>query len=89
MMKKLKIKGEGFKPFEIEAKEPNLDVREELNVFLYKMFNEKNGMFGPSIEIIRLMTNLTDEDINELSNEQIFQAAIEISNSVNKKKLKK
>ncbi len=88
-MKKLKIKGEGFKTFEIEVKEPNLDEREELNAFLYKMFNEKNGMFGPSINIIRLTTNLTDEDINQYSNDQIFQIAIEISNFVNKKKLKK
>ena len=88
-MKKLKIKGEGFKTFEIEVKEPNLDEREELNAFLYKMFNEKNGMFGPSINIIRLTTNLTDEDINQYSNDQIFQIAIEISNFMNKKKLKK
>tara|TARA_R100001594_G_scaffold138367_1_gene181978 strand:- start:1239 stop:1505 length:267 start_codon:yes stop_codon:yes gene_type:complete len=88
-MKKLKIKGEGFKTFEIEVKEPNLDEREELNAFLYKMFNEKNGMFGPSINIIRLTTNLSDEDINQYSNDQIFQIAIEISNFVNKKKLKK
>ena len=87
-MKKLKIKGEGFKTFEIEVKEPNLDEREELNAFLYKMFNEKNGMFGPSINIIRMMTKLTDDDINNYSNDQIFQIAIEISNFVNKKKLK-
>ena len=44
-MKKLKIEGEGFKPFEIEVREPNLDEREDLNALLYKMFNEKNGMF--------------------------------------------
>ena len=88
-MKKLKIKGEGFKTFEIEVKEPNLDEREELNAFLYKMFNEKNGMFGPSINIIRLMTKITDDDINNYSNDQIFQIAIEISNFVNKKKLMK
>ncbi len=88
-MKKLKIEGEGFKPFEIEVKEPNLDEREELNALLYKMFNEKNGMFGPSINIIRMMTKLTDDDINNYSNDQIFQIAIEISNFVNKKKLMK
>ena len=88
-MKKLKIEGEGFKPFEIEVKEPNLDEREELNALLYKMFNDKNGMFGPSINIIRMMTKLTDDDINNYSNDQIFQIAIEISNFVNKKKLMK
>ena len=66
-MKKLKIKGEGFKTFEIEVREPNLDEREDLNALLYKMFNEKNGMFGPSINIIRMMTKLTDDDINNYS----------------------
>ena len=87
-MKKLKIKGEGFKPFEIEVKEPNLDEREELNALLYKMFNDKNGMFGPSINIIRMMTKITDDDINNYSNDQIFLIAMTISNFVNKKKLK-
>tara|TARA_R100000808_G_scaffold10527_1_gene27837 strand:- start:5220 stop:5483 length:264 start_codon:yes stop_codon:yes gene_type:complete len=87
-MKKLKIEGEGFKPFEIEVKEPNLDEREELNALLYKMFNDKNGMFGPSINIIRMMTKLTDDDINNYSNDQIFLIAMRISNFVNKKKLK-
>ena len=88
-MKKLKIEGEGFKPFEIEVREPNLDEREDLNALLYKMFNEKNCMFGQSINIIRLMTKITDDDINNYSNDQIFQIAIEISNFVNKKKLMK
>ena len=87
-MKKVKIKGEGFKPFEIEVKDCNLDEREELNVFIWQMFNNKKGMFGPSINVIRTATNMNDNQINELSNDQIFQAAIEISNIVNKKKLK-
>ena len=86
---KVKVKGEGFKPFEIEVKDCTLDEREELNVFLYKMFNDKSGIFGPSINVIRLATNMNDDQINELSNEQIFQAAIEISNIINKKKLMK
>ena len=88
-MIKAKIEGEGFKPFEIEIEELSLDKREELNVFLYKMFNDKTGIFGPSINVIRLATNMNDDQINELSNEQIFQAAIEISNIINKKKLMK
>ena len=89
MSKTLKIKGVGFKTFEIEVHEPNLDKREELNVFLYKMVNDRNGMFGPSVDIIRLTTDLSDDEINKYSNDQIFQIAIEISNLVNKKKLKK
>ena len=88
-MKKTQIKGEGFKPFEIEIKDLTLDKREELNIFIWEMVNSKTGMFGPSVNVIRRATNMTDDQINELSNDQIFQAAIGISNIVNKKKLMK
>ena len=88
-MIKVTIKGDDFEPFDIEVKELNLKEREELNAFLYKMFNAKEGMFSPSVDVIRFCTNITDDEINKLSNDQIFQAAIEISNIVNKKKLKK
>ena len=88
-MIKVTVKGDDFKPFSIEIKELNLKEREELNAILYKMFNDKKGMFGPSIDVIRFATDMTDDNINELSNDQIFQTAIEISNIVNKKKLKK
>ena len=87
-MIKVTIKGDDFKPFDIEVKELNLKDREELNAILYKMFNSKEGMFGSSIDIMRFATDMTDEQINELTNDQIFQTAIEISNIVNKKKLK-
>ena len=88
-MIKVTVKGEDFEPFNIEVKELNLNDREELNAILYKMFNDKRGMFGPALDIIRYATDMPDEQINEFSNEQIFQVAIEISNIVNKKKLQK
>jgi len=88
-MIKVTVKGEDFKPFDIEIKELNLNDREELNAILYKMFNNEKGMFGPALDVIRFATDMTDEQINEFSNEQIFQVAIDISNIVNKKKLQK
>ena len=88
-MIKVTVKGEDFKPFNIEIKELNLNDREELNTILYKMFNNEKGMFGPALDVIRFATDMTDEQINEFSNEQIFQVAIDISNIVNKKKLQK
>tara|TARA_R110002012_G_scaffold236628_1_gene410360 strand:+ start:184 stop:450 length:267 start_codon:yes stop_codon:yes gene_type:complete len=88
-MIKVTVKGEDFKPFDIEIKELNLNDREELNTILYKMFNNEKGMFGPALDVIRFATDMTDEQINEFSNEQIFQVAIDISNIVNKKKLQK
>ena len=86
---KLDIKGEGVKAFKIEVKEFNLQERIELNNLLYKFFNNKEGMFGPAIDIVRLATDFSDEEINNYSNEEIFQIAITVSNFVNKKKVKK
>ena len=86
---KLEIKGEGIKPFKLEIKEFNLNERIELNNLLYKFFNNKEGMFGPAIDIVRMATDLDDEGINDYSNEEIFQIAIAVSNHVNKKKVKK
>ena len=86
---KLDIKGEGIKPFKLEVKEFNLNERIELNNLLYKFFNNKEGMFGPAIDIVRMATDLDDNQINDYSNEEIFQIAIAVSNHVNKKKVKK
>ena len=86
---KLDIKGEGIKPFKLEVKDFNLNERIELNNLLYKFFNNKEGMFGPAIDIFRMATELSDDDINNYSNDEIFQIAIAVSNHVNKKKVKK
>jgi hypothetical protein len=86
---KLEIKGEGIKPFKLEVKDFNLNDRIELNNLLYQFFNNKEGMFSPAIDIVRMATELSDEEINNYSNDEIFQIAIEVSNHVNKKKVKK
>ena len=86
---KLEIKAEGVKPFKIEVKEFNLQERIELNNLLYEFFNNKDCMFGPAIDIVRLATDSSDEEINNYSNDEIFGIAISVSNYVNKKKVKK
>ena len=86
---KIDIKGEGVKPFKLDIKEFNLSERIELNNLLYKFFNNKDGMFGPAIDIVRISTELSDEEINNYSNDEIFSIAISVSNFVNKKKVKK
>ena len=85
----LDIKGEGIKAFKIEVKEFNLQERIELNNLLYEFFNNKEGMFGPAIDIVRLATDFSDEEINNYSNDEIFGIAISVSNYVNKKKVMK
>ena len=86
---KIDIKGEGVKPFKLDIKEFNLTERIELNNLLYKFFNNKDGMFSPAIDIVRLATDMSDEQINIYSNDEIFSIAISVSNFVNKKKVKK
>mgnify|MGYP007077552673 FL=1 len=86
---KLEIKAEGVKPFKIEVKEFNLQERIELNNLLYEFFNNKEGMFGPAIDIVRLATDFSDEEINNYSNDEIFGIAISVSNYMKKKKVKK
>ena len=85
---KIDIKGEGVKSFKLDIKEFNLTERIELNNLLYKFFNNKEGMFGPAIDIVRISTDLSDEEINNYSNDEIFSIAISVSNFVNKKKVK-
>lgn len=86
---KIDIKGEGVKSFKLEIKDFNLNERIDLNNLLYKFFNNNEGMFGPAIDIVRISTDLSDEEINNYSNDEIFAIAISVSNFVNKKKVKK
>ena len=86
---KIDIKGEGVKSFKLEIKDFNLNERIDLNNLLYKFFNNNEGMFGPAIDIVRISTDLSDEEINNYSNDEIFSIAISVSNFVNKKKVKK
>ena len=85
---KIDIKGEGVKSFKLEIKDFNLNERIDLNNLLYKFFNNNEGMFGPAIDIVRISTDLSDEEINNYSNDEIFAIAISVSNFVNKKKVK-
>ena len=85
----LKVTGEGMEPFNIDIKEINLDIRTELNIHLYKFFNSKDGMFPHAVSIIKATTNMTKEEINVYSNEQIINIAMSISNYANKKKAMK
>ena len=62
---KIDIKGEGVKSFKLEIKDFNLNERIDLNNLLYKFFNNNEGMFGPAIDIVRISTDLSDEEIEE------------------------
>ena len=83
-MSKVKIKGEGFKPFDCELKEINLTERAEINDLIFDPKSEKNFSFW--VEIIKKGTNYVDDDINKFSNEEIYGLGSRIIVEMNKKK---
>ena len=90
MDSKVKIKGDDFE-FECDLKTITLDDRKELRVLFHKLNNKKyieeNGYFPLSVEIIQKSTVMSDEQINELTDAEIYALALEIINLQNKKKV--
>ena len=90
MDSKVKIKGDDFE-FECDLKTITLDDRKELRVLFHKLNNKKyieeNGYFPVSVEIIQKSTVMSDEQINKLTDAEIYALALEIINLQNKKKV--
>ena len=83
-MSKVKIEGEGFKPFQCELKDLNLTERAEINDIIFDATKEKNFSFW--LTIIKSGTNLDEDEINKFSNEQIYGLGAKIIVEMNKKK---
>ena len=88
MAKNIKVEGENVKELTFEVKDLNLDERIEFNNI---SLNNKsaNVDFGAFVSMVRIATTLTDDDINKLSDTEIFAIANRCYEVVNKKKLKK
>ena len=86
-MAKVKIKGDEFKPFEVDIKELNLSDRTKLNDMLIDEKRAKNFSFY--IEVIQIGTDLDEDQINSYSSSELIGLAEEIYKSANKKKLMK
>tara|TARA_R100001594_G_scaffold150294_1_gene210909 strand:+ start:56 stop:325 length:270 start_codon:yes stop_codon:yes gene_type:complete len=84
---KTKVTGEGFKPFEVELKTLNLSQRAEINDMLTDESRTKNFSFY--LDVIRLGTDLSDEELNDYSSDELIAMATKVYESANKKKLKK
>ena len=50
-MAKIKVKGEGFKPFDVEIKELNLTERAEINDLIFDQEISKNFSFWLDINL--------------------------------------
>ena len=83
-MAKIKVKGEGFKPFDVEIKELNLTERAEINDLIFDVKVSKNFSFW--LDIIKRGTNLTEDDINKYSNDELYGLGASFIVEMNKKK---
>ena len=86
-MSKVKVEGEGIKTFEVEFKELNLTQRAEVNDIIFDTDVKKNFSFW--LDIIKRGTTLTDDDIHNYSNDEIYSIGAKVILEMNKKKLKK
>ena len=86
-MSKVKVEGEGINSFAVEVKELNLTQRAEINDIIFDTDVKKNFSFW--LDIIKRGTTLTDDDIHNYSNDEIYSIGAKVILEMNKKKLKK
>ena len=88
-MANAKIKGENVKELTFEVKDLNLDERIEFNNIIIKSGGISELSWGDWVNLVRIATTLTDEQINEYTDQEVIAIATECYGVVNKKKLKK
>ena len=89
MSKNVKLEGENVKELTFEVKDLNLDKRIEFNNIITKSGCISNIGFGDWVNMIRIATTLTDDDINQFTDTEVISVANRCYEGVNKKKLKK
>ena len=88
MSKNAKVIGENVKELTFEVKDLNLDERCEFNNIVTKG-KVTDLVWGDYVNMIRVATVLTDDQINEFTDGDIVTIAWKCYEVVNKKKLKK
>jgi hypothetical protein len=72
---------------EVELKDINLDERCELMDLMMQVSKDKNSKFFTSVvNCIRIATDMNDEQINDFTNEELFQLFQVIGDALDKKK---
>ena len=83
-MLKIKVKGKGFEPFDVELKNLNLTERAEINDLIFDQGVTKNFSFW--FDIIKRGTDLKEDDINKHSNDELYAIGSCVIVEMNKKK---
>ncbi|MAH51004.1 hypothetical protein CMI37_34630 [Candidatus Pacearchaeota archaeon] len=91
MPDKIKVKpekGTDFKEIEVTTKDWNLETRRTINRLVRQGHLEKNGycMFDACCDVLNLATTLTEEDVFNLSKDEIEVIALKLADEINKKK---
>ena len=84
-----KVKGENVKEITFEVKDLNLDERLEFNKVLQGKNTPDDYSSSDYVKMIRIASNLTDDQINELTDVDWVWLGWECYRVVNKKKQKK
>ena len=89
-MDKIKVKplkDQEFKEIEVSTKNWNLDTRKKVNNLIALAIGEdKTTMFDACCEIIDTATTLNEEDVFNLSTDEIQSIGLRIADEINKKK---
>ena len=88
-MDKIKVKplkDQEFKEIEVSTKNWNLDTRKKVNGLIALAIGEdKTTMFDACCEILDVATTLTEEDVFNLSTDEIQSIGLRIADEINKK----
>lgn len=85
-MANAKIKGENVKEVTFEVKDLNLDERVKFNNLVTSKGSVAKLGFGDFVEMVRIATTMTDDEINKFTDTEIITIANKTYEVVNKKK---
>ena len=86
MSVKIDPKSKEFKSFNIDLKILNLDERSELNDKFMEEANNGVPKFSFWVDVVRQGTDLSDEEINKFSTDELIGIANKVFEEANKKK---
>ena len=87
-MKIKPLKGQGFKEIEVTTKDWNLPTRRKINKLIANSIDENNQdtLFDACCEILSIATTMKDDEIFNLSTEEIQAIGLGLVGEINKKK---
>ena len=91
MSNKIKVqplKDQDFKEIEVTTKDWNLETRKKINRLVASALSDDDSttMFDACCQIVDMATTLSEEDVFNLSTDEIQTIGLRIADEINKKK---